>query len=152
MNINDTQYVFEVVKKKMYLSPLDSRSRQIGPKDVVTVSVNRKSNLMNFGKKALEAMGMNGSFYKLYFNLEENTIAWKVRKELDFEKLKELDWRLCKADSYGQATISIVTILRGMKNLTQESYKSLIVKKFQDKESLIDNDFYYMIEVKDQKN
>lgn len=137
-------------KKKLYLVPLGVSCASVVIKDKVFVSVDAKIGILRFGRNAIDAMNMNHSFIKLSYDSNNNVIAWRIRKELDNEKLRELGWKPCaKALSNQCYSAGIGRILETFQDVEKKSYKRLEVKKYQDKTSVMDKDVYYFIEVKD---
>lgn len=143
---------FEEVKKDLKLVSVDSSRRDLSTSaaDPFTLTVNRKFNTINIGKRSLRAMEMDHAWYKLAFNSEKNIIAWKVTKAVDNdlfrEKMKKTGWRFMVPDVNGQGSISVGRILNTFLDLKKEKYRDLVIKKNTPKD-MLEGDKYYFVEI-----
>lgn len=144
-------YEFDETKKKLHLVEINDSKRDltVDKKDKITCTVSKKTGLLNIGRQALLAMNMNESWYKLAYDSGNNIIAWRVRKELDNEALKDTGWKFIKGNNEGQALMSVGKILKTFLDLKEEtsSYKKLEVKKYKDTGSMAAVEPYFYVQV-----
>lgn len=145
------EYEIEESKKKLFLVPLAPGNKSLNVKDKVYVSVNNvKGGKLQIGKSASNALGMNHSWIKFSYDSGNNVIAWKVRKELDKGQMEENGWKYVEQNKdNGMMVLGIGRMVDTFQHIEKKTYKKLEVKKYQDKQSIIDGDAYFFIEVKD---
>ena len=130
--------------KKFHLLEYNPRKRPIKIKDIATVSISRKWGLIMFGKRTILALDMKGKFLKLYYDIGQNVIAWKLKDQVELMDIK-LGWKPIRITKAGQYHSSIESILANMK-LSKDKYNKLEVKKYYE-QGLLGEDYYY-VEVK----
>lgn len=145
---DENSYEIEQTRKKLTLVPVDFGRKRIAPKEKVFARINVKSGQMYFGKPALDAMGMNNAFYKLSYDVNNNVIAWRFTHNLDDSDWRSRGWKKMTLNNSGQATVSVGRILEAFGKLSKNTYKCEI-KKYKDYSSMLDNELYYYIEVKE---
>lgn len=143
------RYEIEETKKKLFLTTLEPGRRYLAPGDRVHVTVDGKRGKLVFGRRALDAMNMQKAWIRLSYDATSEVVAWRVRNELSNEHLEEKGWKFAQGNkSNGVWTIQIKRILDTFQHVEAKTYKSLEVKKFQEKGSMIDPDVYYFVELK----
>jgi len=146
---------FDEIKKTLYLTPLENGRKRLVAADKVFCNVSKKYGTLNIYGKALEAMHMTNSWYKLAFDSTNQIIAWKVRKELLHDQMQETGWKFFKPSEKAvqtKAIIGVGRILDTFKGLKQESYSNLEIKKYKDKGMIGDGDddnFWYFVQIED---
>lgn len=143
---------FEIpeTKKKIYFVALDNRRKKLYQREEVEVTVAAKYGLLNIGQRSQIAMTMQNGWYKLFYDVDRQIIGWKVKHELNKEEMEDKGWKVIKPNSSGQLQLGVGRILDLFTGLDREkSYKGLRVKKYQEKDSLMDNSVYYYIQVSD---
>lgn len=150
MFTTEADFRIEESKKKIYLVPLQPGRRALEAKGKLFVTVDAKNGTLRLGKQVGEALNMHKSWFKLSYDSANSVIAWKIRKELDNDQLRENGWKYVEGNKgNGSIVLGVGRILDTFQHIEQKSYSRLEVKKYQDKQSIIDGDIYYFVEVKD---
>lgn len=100
----------------------------------IYATVSRKYGYITFSVDAVEAIGLDHSFLKFYFDKLHRTIGFRVKKELENgEKVARGGWRYLLKNKNGQVRESITTILNEIQPLqNEETYKQLQISKYKD--------------------
>lgn len=102
------------------------------PKDTEappTATVSKKYGHIQFGKRAIRSLQMEGRFIKFFYDSAKNTIGWQIRSEaMSLGEAKV--WKLVKLNKAGNASFSIVGIINSFRGLTKDNYKKLEIKKY----------------------
>lgn len=144
-----TDYEIEESKKKLFLVELEPGRQRLGVGERITCRVDATTGKMAFGRKALDGMEMNESWIKISYDSPNQVIAWRIRKELDNNTLREKGWKFVKKNKLNSSwSVQVKRILETFQHLEPKSYKKLEIKKYQDKSSMLDNNTYFFVELK----
>ena len=131
--------------RKLQLLAYNPKDRPRREQAVLTVRVSAKFGMITFNGTTIAELSMKDRFIKLYYDINQKIIAWKIKESVSQEELA-MGWKLVKPGKKGQYPATIKTILSQM-NLKRDSYKKLEVKKWKDY-SLLSSDDYYYVEIK----
>jgi hypothetical protein len=145
---NSEAYEIEQGKKRLYLVPLVTGRKRMFVRERVTATVNAKYGMLNIGRAAQDAMGMNRVWYSLSFDSGNHVIAWRIKGELNKSEMESKTWKFVKANKTGSIQISVGRILDTFQGLEKKTYRNLEIMKYKDKSSIMDSESYYYIEVK----
>lgn len=142
-------FEIEESKKKLYLVELEPGRQRLGAGERITCSLNAILGKLTFGSKALEGMEMNESWIKISYDSTNQVIAWRIRKELDNDSLREKGWKFVKKNTHNNCwSVQVKRILETFQHVENKTYKGLEIKKYRDKVSLMDTNSYFFIEIK----
>ena len=135
--------------KTLHLIPLLSGKKRLVEPDKVFARVSIKFGSMQFGLPALTAMGMQNSWYRLFYDSTKNVVAWQISDKLNGGQAKKSGWRFMGEahKKSGTTVVSCKRILETFTNLAKPSYKCEI-KKYKDNKGLMaSNESYCFVEV-----
>lgn len=144
MSIQETQ-------RKIHFVPFDGRRGR--PKDdspSPTLSINRKYGMVTFSKAIINELGLEGKFVHLYYEPTRKIIGFQVKTSVNQSLMKQ--WKMVKKNpTTGVWKATITKILGEFRGLTRESYLDLPVKKYVEKDDLLNRGevFYYVQLVED---
>lgn len=139
-------------KKLFFLDERHAKTKPQGRRHAgINATVNRKYGIITFSVDAVEALGLEHSFLKFYFDKLHRTIGFRVKKELmQGESVGRGSWRYLLANKAGQVRESIKPILNEIQQLeSEDSYPRLQISKYKDYLSEVKEEFeYYYITLK----
>jgi len=139
----------ETTKKMHLLAFTPRKGRQVDKSKVPTATVFIEKGKIQFGRYAIEAMGMNGRFTRFYYDPVKKVIAWKVEAKIDQADMKL--WRLCRTHQNGVWSSSIGKMIE-LFNLDSKGlapvYRNVPIQKYRELELLSKpNDTYFFVEL-----
>ena len=116
----------------------------------IYATVSRKYGYITFSVDAVEAIGLDHSFLKFYYDKLNRTVGFRVKKELEQgESVSKDQWRYLTKNENGQIRQSIQRLLNEIQPLENEdSYKQLPINKYKDYQSEYKEEVYYYITLK----
>jgi len=92
------------------------------------------------------------SFISFYYDSTRKIIGWKVKGELSENQLKSKKYKLVKSNPRSAAYVTTIQGILEQVNgqLTKDKYKNLEVKKYVEKQGILDKgEVYYYVQLKD---
>jgi len=145
MEISTNSKIENCSTKKLQLISYNPHKRPQTNRKDITISVNAKVGMMMIGKQSVIAMNMENTFIHLYYDVFNNTIAWKLQRDASMEEIK-IGWKYIKVNKQGAVLLGVKTILNQFK-LKKEKYLKLPVKRYKET-GLLERGDYYFIEIK----
>lgn len=137
--------------KKLHLLPYYPRRGRIkDTSDEPTVTIFGKVGRIQFGRYAVEQMGMEGKFVKFYFDPIKKIVAWKITDRVEQHEMKL--WKVCRLHVNGVWQLTLKKMFAEFQNSDKllEKYKYLPIQKYRNTDMMaLPNETYYFVQLKE---
>lgn len=146
----------EVNKQIHFQSYVPVKGRKKDTDAPPTATVNKRLGKITFGSRTLAKLKMHDKFIAFYYEPTKKIVGWQIKDRLEHGELagKHSSWKLVK--TYGRGlgfySVQIKGILDTMVGLGKDIYKNLEVKRYVEKEGILERgSVYYFVEVKEKE-